>query len=108
VELGMKKSEFYAHTVALLSMMLRLKDKLRVRECDYPAGVVGSVIANVNRDPEKRPDPFEPWDIIGSLQPPEDRPEQTPEEVVIENANFLLAKSMGVFAGLKHTLKLHE
>lgn len=105
----MKKREFYAHTVAMLSMMLRLKDKIRVRECDYPAGVVGSVIANVNRDPNKRPDAFEPWDIISSLQPPEEQDLiLTPEQAVIEEANFLLAKSMGVFAGLPHQLKLHE
>jgi hypothetical protein len=38
------------------------------------------VIANTNRDPKTRPQPFEPSDFFPSLHEP--KPDQTPEEQI--------------------------
>lgn len=36
---------------------------------DLRAGVVASVVANVNRDPKKRPEPFGPLDLLPWARP---------------------------------------
>ena len=37
------------------------------RWADLRSGIVASTIANVNRDPETKPDPFSPGDFIFNL-----------------------------------------
>lgn len=44
---------------------------------DLRAGIVASVIANVNRDPKKRKEPYAPLDFM----PYTERPKPTPEQV---------------------------
>jgi hypothetical protein len=66
----------------------------------WPQATVGAVIANVNRDADKRPDPFTPEDIMPHLAPPkeETRMVLTPEEIrereaAVEYAKMRLALS---------------
>lgn len=44
---------------------------------DWRAGMVASTIANANRDPKKRPQPFRPEEFVPTFGPDGERPEQT-------------------------------
>jgi hypothetical protein len=67
-----------------------LSDRLEVRrEHDYIcAGIVAATIANVNRDPQKRPEGFSPLDFVPGYKAPEpkDMRSMTPEE---QQAHFM-------------------
>lgn len=43
---------------------------------DLRAGTISSVIANTNRDPKKKADPYEPIDFMPFAEKPEPTPDQ--------------------------------
>lgn len=43
---------------------------------DLRAGMISSVIANTNRDPKKRAEPYEPIDFMPFAEKPEPTPDQ--------------------------------
>jgi hypothetical protein len=50
-----------------------LQDEIeQVRERIYPAALICSVLANVNRDSEKRPEPWQPADFMPGAKSEED------------------------------------
>lgn len=63
---------------ALREVMQREADAKNER-ADFHAGLVASVIANVNRDPKKRPDPFTAADFMPNKAPkPKKKPTTDP------------------------------
>lgn len=48
---------------------------------DLRAGIVSSVIANTNRDPKRRPKPFEPVDFMPYYEKPTPSPEQLAHKI---------------------------
>ncbi len=47
---------------------------------DYRSGVVASTIANVNRDPKQRRQPFAPEDFVPKREQPK-KEEQSPDDI---------------------------
>ena len=70
---------------------------------DWRAGMIASVIANVNRDPKKQNKPFQPTDFMPRRAPVEDR-EQTEEEMLLAiwqiHARFQAAQKAAQKGGL--------
>jgi hypothetical protein len=52
-----------------------------MRERIYPAALICSVLANVNRDAEKRPEPFQPADFMPGAKSEEDEMREFVEAV---------------------------
>jgi hypothetical protein len=53
-----------------------------MRERIYPAALVCSVLANVNRDPDKRPEPWQPADFMPGAKSEEDEMREFAEKVM--------------------------
>ncbi len=49
--------------------MVRMKDDVRERTIDMPAALICSVLANLQRDPEKKAEPFTLYDFLLSGKP---------------------------------------
>lgn len=48
---------------------------------DLRAGIVASIIANVNRDPKKRKEPYQPTDFMPFYEAPPPTPEQVAHKI---------------------------
>lgn len=97
-ELKLSKHEFWRLTPAqFFSLLDRMQFDLYRR--DYRSGIVACVIANVNRDATKNPDPFKISEFMMSgdfFEEEEPIEELTPEE----QGEMMLAKFMGIVGGL--------
>jgi hypothetical protein len=57
----------------------------QVRERIYPAALICSVLANVNRDPDRRPEPWQPADFMPGAKSAQDEMREFVE--AIENGD---------------------
>lgn len=67
IKLRLTTAEYRRSTLRELDLLLQVYDDER-REVDWHFGLLASVIANVNRDPKTRPEPYAPEDFM--LRPP--------------------------------------
>ena len=68
---GFTRDEFLSCSPCEFELLLQ-DDLEEQKERLYPAAIVCSVIANVNRDPERRPEPFQPADFMPGAKSEED------------------------------------
>jgi hypothetical protein len=79
VELGLSESDFWQLTLRqFAAMMARVWE--RERRADLRIGILASLIANANRDPKKRQQPFTAFDFFPQLHVPTS-PAQHSEEL---------------------------
>ncbi|HEY8766051.1 MAG TPA: hypothetical protein VIP09_02115 [Dehalococcoidia bacterium] len=68
-------------------LMVWVEDQLMLEENeDLRSGIVASVIANVNRDPKQRSEPYSPQDFM-----PRRRPEIPPEPMSVDQTVSFVA-----------------
>ena len=48
---------------------------------DLRSGIVASILANTNRDPKKRPQPFEPTDFMPFYEKPKPSPQELAHKI---------------------------
>ncbi len=63
-----------------------------IKRQDYHAALICAVLANINRDPQKKPDPFTPADFMPSLAVPEKEEEGEALDHILKLAGDLGAE----------------
>lgn len=75
----MTPSQFWQLTPGQYYEMILIYKQEKQRE-ELNAGIIASVIANVNRDSKRQKNPFQPSDFMPSIQA-KPKQKQTPEEM---------------------------
>lgn len=63
VDLGLSEDEFWGLTPLEFDTLLK-RNNLKLEREDFRAGIIASTIANANRDPKKKPDPWTAADFM--------------------------------------------
>lgn len=87
---GIQADRFWRMTPAEVDLEVVAYLKEQERQ-DYRAALICSVLAEINRDPEKKSTPFSPWDFMPKPAEEEEKPikRQSWEEILaaIEDMN---------------------
>jgi len=84
-----------------------LLEPIGTSRLDYLAGVICATIANVNRDPDKVPDPYKPEDFIPKFQPEFLGRETEEEEFTPKHSPRELYANLRTWALLSQIQKKH-
>lgn len=84
----MAEEEFWGLTLRQFDALVRC-NMMQQERLDYRAALVCSVIANVNRDPKKRPRPFTPRDFMTTAKMQKSRTERQTWEQQLKTVEVL-------------------
>lgn len=59
----MSPEQFGRMSLGFYALLCRELEEAEIRH-HYPAAAIQATLANINRDSDKKPDPFSPWEFI--------------------------------------------